>query len=62
VDSLGLNAQKEQNKSLTFCPNSLYANVVEIDENVREEYWVKIRNKPKLKELRAYKCPGKYSK
>jgi len=42
--------------------DSLYANVVEIDEDVREEYWVKIRNKAKLKELRAYRCPGKYSK
>ena len=42
--------------------DSLYANVVEIDEDVREEYWVNIRNKPKLKELRALKCLGKYSK
>jgi hypothetical protein len=42
--------------------DSLYANVVEIDEDVREEYWVTIRNKPKLKELRAFKCLGKYSK
>src|ERR1041384_8353187 len=42
--------------------DSLYANVVEIDDDVREEYWVKIRNKPKLKELRAFKCLGKHSK
>jgi len=39
--------------------DSLYANVVEIDEDVREE---KIRNKPELKAMRSFKCIGKYSK
>lgn len=42
--------------------DSLYANVVEIDEDVREEYWVKIRNKPAFKTNRSFKCIGKYSK
>jgi hypothetical protein len=42
--------------------DSLYANVIEIDEDVREEYWVEIRNKPELKEMRSLKCLGKYSK
>jgi hypothetical protein len=42
--------------------DSLYANVVEIDEDVREEYWGKIRNKPELKAMRSFKCLGKYSK
>ena len=42
--------------------DSLYANVVEIDEDVREEYWVNIRNKPELKAMRSFKCLGKYSK
>ena len=42
--------------------DSLYANVIEIDEDVREEYWVKIRNKPELKGRRSFKCLGKYSK
>jgi hypothetical protein len=42
--------------------DSLYANVVEIDEDVREEYWVKIRNKPAFKANRSFKCIGKYSK
>ena len=42
--------------------DSLYANVVEIDEDVREEYWVKIRNKQSLKAMRSFKCRGKYSK
>lgn len=42
--------------------DSLYANVVEIDEDVREEYWEKIRNKPELKAKRSFKCLGKYAK
>ena len=42
--------------------DSLFANVIEIDEDVREEYWVKIRNKPELKETSSFKCLGKYSK
>jgi hypothetical protein len=42
--------------------DSLYANVVEIDEDVREEYWEKIRKKPELKAMRSFKCLGKYSK
>ena len=42
--------------------DSLYANVVEIDEDVREEYWEKIRNQPELKGMRSFKCAGKYSK
>ena len=42
--------------------DSLYANVVEIDEDVREEYWVTIRNRPELKTKRSFKCLGKYSK
>lgn len=42
--------------------DSLYANVVEIDEDIREEYWEKIRNKPELKAKRSFKCIGKYSK
>jgi hypothetical protein len=42
--------------------DSLFANVIEIDEDVREEYWVKIRNNPELKEKSSFKCLGKYSK
>jgi hypothetical protein len=42
--------------------DSLYANLIEIDEDVREEYWVTIRNKPEHKEMRSFKCRGKYSK
>ena len=42
--------------------DSLYANVIAIDEDVREEYWLKIRNKPEFKAKRSFKCLGKYSK
>jgi len=42
--------------------DSLYANEIEIDEDVREEYWVTIRNRPALKKKGAFKCVGKYSK
>ena len=42
--------------------DSLYANEIEIDEDVREEYWVTIRNRPELKKKRSFKCVGKYSK
>jgi hypothetical protein len=42
--------------------DSLYANLVEIDDDVREEYWVEIRNEPELKDTRSFKCLGKYSK
>ena len=42
--------------------DSLYPNVVEIDDDVREEYWVKIRNRPELKEKNSFKCLGKHSK
>jgi hypothetical protein len=42
--------------------DSLYPNKVEIDEDVREEYWTKIRNRPDLKAAASFKCLGKYSK
>lgn len=42
--------------------DSLYPNLVEIDEDVRGEYWVTIRSKPELKERCSFKCLGKYSK
>jgi len=40
----------------------LYPGHVEIDEDVREEYWLEIRNRPDLVEQRTYRCPGKYTK
>jgi hypothetical protein len=36
--------------------------MVEIDEDVREEYWTQIRNKPELKRIASFKCQGEYSK
>ena len=42
--------------------DALYSTTVEIDEDVREEYWVRIRKKPELKETRSIKSVGKYSK
>lgn len=42
--------------------DALYSTPVEIDEDIREEYWTQIRDKPELKEVRSFKRPGKYSK
>jgi hypothetical protein len=42
--------------------DSLYSTIVEIDEDVREEYWVTIRKKPELKDTSSFKGIGKYSK
>ena len=41
--------------------DALYSTMVQIDEDVREEYWTQIRHKPELKELTFFKCEGKYS-
>jgi hypothetical protein len=42
--------------------DALYSTIIEIDEDAREEYWTKIRNKPELKEARSLPQQGKYSK
>jgi hypothetical protein len=42
--------------------DALYATTVEIDDDVREEYWTAIRRKPELKHLTSFKALGKYSK
>ena len=42
--------------------DALYSTSVEIDDDVREEYWIKIRNKPELKAVKSLRCPGKYSR
>ena len=42
--------------------DALYSTQVEIDENVREEYWVRIRNRPESVRIKSFKSPGKYSK
>jgi hypothetical protein len=40
----------------------LYSGMVEIDEDVREEYWTEIRNMPEKKTTKKFHCAGKYSK
>ncbi|MGH9751236.1 MAG: 1-deoxy-D-xylulose-5-phosphate synthase [Blastocatellia bacterium] len=42
--------------------DALYSNTVEIDEDVREEYWTEIRRRPDLKGVTSLNSPGKYSK
>ncbi|HVF68874.1 MAG TPA: hypothetical protein VM914_14485 [Pyrinomonadaceae bacterium] len=42
--------------------DALYSTTVEVDEDVRDEYWTEIRNKPEMKEVGSFRCAGKYSK
>jgi hypothetical protein len=42
--------------------DALYPGVVEIDEDVREEYWTEIRQQPENKHLTRFRSPGKYTK
>jgi len=42
--------------------DTLYAGKVDIDEDVREEYWTRIRNKPEFVNQKSYKTFGKYKK
>ena len=42
--------------------DALYATIVEIDEDVREEYWRNIRGLPESKAISSFKAIGKYSK
>ena len=39
--------------------DSLFSSVINIDEDVREEYWSSIRNQPENIEKTNYKSPGK---
>jgi len=38
----------------------LYPGTIEIDEDVREEYWCEIRNQPEKKTQAVIRCTGKY--
>ena len=42
--------------------DALYSTTVEIDDDVREDYWTQIREKPEMKEIGSFKSTGKYSK
>jgi hypothetical protein len=38
----------------------LYPGLIEIDEDVREEYWSEIRGKPECRDQKVIRCSGKY--
>lgn len=38
----------------------LYSGTIEIDEDVREEYWNKIRSMPDRKQQKSIRCVGKH--
>ncbi|CAA9425416.1 MAG: hypothetical protein AVDCRST_MAG74-3516 [uncultured Pyrinomonadaceae bacterium] len=40
--------------------DALYSTNAEIDEDVREEYWTEIRNKPEMKQISSIKVLSKY--
>jgi hypothetical protein len=40
----------------------LYGGTIEIDEDVREEYWTDIRKMPDRVELRSVRAAGKYNR
>jgi hypothetical protein len=40
--------------------DALYATTIEIDEDVREEYWTSIRNRPELKNAASLPRQGRY--
>ena len=42
--------------------DALYAMVIDIDEDVREEYWTEIRGQPDSKENTRFRSPGKHSR
>lgn len=42
--------------------DTLYPGVVEIDEDVREEYWLTLRERPDLADVSSFRSEGKYSK
>ncbi len=41
---------------------SLYGAIVEIDDDVRSDYWIDIRQEPHNSHLTQYRSPGKHSK
>lgn len=40
--------------------DALYNTDVEIDDDVREEYWVEIRQLPEMKKVSSFRAKGKY--
>ena len=41
--------------------DALYSMVVEVDEDVRDDYWLDIRSSPELKHTSWFRSVGKYS-
>jgi len=42
--------------------DTLYPGIIEIDEDVKEEYWLKIRKRPDLVDATSYRSEGKHLK
>ncbi len=42
--------------------DSLYPGIIEIDDDVRVEYWLQIRNLPDCVQKTSFRSEGKYSK
>ena len=42
--------------------DTLYPGIIEIDDDVREEYWINIRNMPEKINVTKMKTTGKYTK
>ena len=42
--------------------DTLYPDVIEIDDDVRQQYWTTIRNRPDLIGVRSFRSEGKFSK
>jgi hypothetical protein len=42
--------------------DALYPMTVEVDEDVRDEYWSEIRKRPDLAGATSFRSPGKYSR
>jgi hypothetical protein len=40
--------------------DTLYPGIIEIDDDVRQEYWLTIRDRPDLVEQRSFRSEGKY--
>ena len=40
--------------------NALYSTEVVVDDDALEEYWIRIRNEPKKKDLKRFRAAGKY--
>jgi hypothetical protein len=40
----------------------LYSGLIHIDDDVREEYWVKVRGQPQHKSKSVIRCVGKYAR